>query len=167
MARNPTPTQTDWEKNGMSEAEWNALSPDAQAWRREHPDQREHPQAAVQARPSSAAAPMARQAEAPVGGEHRDPPVVAGAQVVLTGDAKAAARGDLHGSIVENQAARDAAIADGHVAPDTAPTAVAETLAASVGAAVETDPKQTADLEAARRAAVADRARAGGEAVRK
>lgn len=42
-----------------------------------------------------------------------------GAQVVLSGDARHAARGGAHGSIEANTAARDAAIAAGHVTPDT------------------------------------------------
>lgn len=38
-----------------------------------------------------------------------------GAQIALTGPAQAAARGETHGSIVENTEAREKAMADGHV----------------------------------------------------
>lgn len=31
------PGETDWARNGMTEAEWDALSEDARTWRREHP----------------------------------------------------------------------------------------------------------------------------------
>jgi hypothetical protein len=48
-----------------------------------------------------------------------------GAQFTLTGDAQAAARGGLHGDMLLNVAARDAAILAGHVAPGATATAVA------------------------------------------
>lgn len=44
-----------------------------------------------------------------------------GAQVVLTGAARAAARGGLHGSIEENTMARDAAVGRGEAADGTTP----------------------------------------------
>jgi hypothetical protein len=98
----------------------------------------------------------------------RPPPFVSGAQVILTGEAKAAARGDMHGTIENNAAARDAAIASGHVDPDTSPEAVADTLAASVGSTPSgLDPKAEADRRAAQQKEIADRARAAGDALRK
>jgi colicin import membrane protein len=94
------------------------------------------------------------------------PPFVSGAQVILTGEAKAAARGDMHGSIEHNTAERDAAIASGHVDPDTSPEAVADTLAASVGSTPTTlDPKAAADLKTAQQKEIADRAKAAGAAL--
>lgn len=53
------------------------------------------------------------------------PPFGQGAQVVLTGDAQAAARGATHGDIHANTAARDAAIVAGHIEPTTATAAAA------------------------------------------
>lgn len=150
-------TDTDWAKNGMTEAEWNALSPEARIWRAGYPRVDAKP---VQAQAQGQQAPQPAQSQPAGSGPARTqaqrdqqegrlqpgtsppvnvdnppapPPVVSGAQVILTGDAKAAARGDLHGSIAENTAARDRAIAEGHVDPDTSPEAIADTLAASVG----------------------------------
>lgn len=64
---------------------------------------------------------------APSGAEPEATPGLAplgqGAQVVLTGDAQAAARGGSHGDIAANTAARDAAIAAGHIEPATAEAA--------------------------------------------
>ena len=51
-------------------------------------------------------------------------PLGQGAQVVLTGDAVAAARGGLHDTIDHNVEARDAAILAGHVVPGTTEEAV-------------------------------------------
>jgi hypothetical protein len=48
-----------------------------------------------------------------------------GAQFTLTGDAQAAARGALHGDMLRNVAARDAAIIAGHVEPGATAAAVA------------------------------------------
>lgn len=52
-------------------------------------------------------------------------PLGQGAQVVLTGDAVAAARGGTHGEIADNTMARDAAIAAGHVETGTTAEAAA------------------------------------------
>lgn len=136
----------DAERNGMTVTEWLALSNDARAWRREHPDQREHPKPAsgtgtgigpshpaepydpgapwAGARASVATPPgHAAEAAAPSGAVPAATPGLSpagqGAQVILTGDAQAAARGGLHGTVVENTAARDAAIDAGHVAKGT------------------------------------------------
>lgn len=53
-------------------------------------------------------------------------PLGQGAQVVLTGDAQAAARGGPHGDIAQNTAARDQAIVAGHVAEGTTAAAAAD-----------------------------------------
>lgn len=57
-------------------------------------------------------------------------PLGLGAQVVLTGDAQAAARGGSHGDILANTVARDAAIAAGHIEPATAEAAADATTGA-------------------------------------
>jgi hypothetical protein len=53
-------------------------------------------------------------------------PLGQGAQVVLTGDAQAAARGGTHDDIAANTAARDEAILAGHVAAGTTAAAAAD-----------------------------------------
>lgn len=91
--------ETDAERNGMTEAEWSALSDDARAWRSKHPTLAVTPRAAPVERVSAAADP------AP------PPPAAApGGTVVLSGAAQAAARGELHGDLVKNTEARDAAL---------------------------------------------------------
>lgn len=128
MARTPIPSaQTDAQRNGMTEAEWSALSPEARKWRAEHPDRRVRSNHALEGKPSAVA----------VTGDNKP---TQGAQVELTGDAQLAARGGSHRSIVENTAARDGAIAAGHVAPGTSAKAVADTLAHSAGAAPQASP---------------------------
>jgi hypothetical protein len=163
--------RTDWDKNGMSEAEWNALSEAARDWRRRHPSHADHEGArtgvagaAAGGAPAPGAAPagsspagsgQAARAAAgadlsphgatpPVDAENPPPPppMVSGGTVILTGDAKAAARGDLHGTIEHNTRARDQAMLAGHVDPDTSPVAVAEALASSSGG----DPDEMAKL---------------------
>lgn len=69
-----------------------------------------------------------------------------GAQVVLTGDAQAAARGGTHGEIDANTAARDAAIAAGHVVSGTTAEAAADATGA---AADEIDEAEAAAVEKA------------------
>lgn len=74
--------------------------------------------------------PKALEPAAPSGAEAQIPPGLAppgqGAQVVLTGDAQAAARGGVHGEISANTMARDAAISAGHVAEGTTAAAAAD-----------------------------------------
>jgi hypothetical protein len=96
------------EQNGMTEDEWSALSPDAKKWRTDHPRNDRDAQRAAD-RPAAVATDADRD----------DSTNAHGAQVVLAGDARNAARGGAHGSIEANTAARDAAIAAGHVTPDT------------------------------------------------
>ncbi len=62
-----------------------------------------------------------------------------GDQVILTGDAQAAARGGLHGDIERNTAARDEAIQAGHVEEGT-------TAAAAEGAVTSPFTKAEMDL---------------------
>lgn len=96
---------------------------------------------------------------APAGAESQIPAGLAppgqGAQVVLTGDAQAAARGGVHDEIAANTAARDAAIAAGHVVAGT-------TAAAAADATVGTIPDEIDEAEAA---AIA-KARADAHAAR-
>jgi hypothetical protein len=72
---------------------------------------------------------------APAGAEPSPTPGLAppgqGAQVVLTGDAQAAARGGTHGDILANTIARDAAIEGGHIEPATAAAAADATFGTS------------------------------------
>jgi hypothetical protein len=70
-----------------------------------------------------------------------------GAQVTLTGDAQAAARGGLHSDMLRNIAARDAAILAGHVAPGATQAAVAEAVQFAV--VDEIDEAETAAVEKA------------------
>jgi hypothetical protein len=95
--------QTDAERNGMTEAEWLSLPEAARAWRRDHP-RPEHAPPQVDAHQfdtaqGHAAEPAPEPPRGPQGG-----------QTVLTGAAQAAARGELHGSIEHNTAARDKAL---------------------------------------------------------
>jgi len=78
-----------------------------------------------------------------------------GAQVILTGDAQDAARGGPHGDIVSNTVARDAAIAEGHVAPGTTAEAAAN---ATTGQALPDDDDPNAS-EVDRKSAAERRAR--------
>jgi hypothetical protein len=77
----------------------------------------EHPHAARPSAPS--APPPSRPGAAPLQPSDDGRTNAHGAQVVLSGDARNAARGGPHGTIEANTAARDAAIAAGHVTPDT------------------------------------------------
>jgi hypothetical protein len=74
-----------------------------------------------------------------------------GAQFTLTGDAQAAARGGLHGDMLLNVAARDAAILAGHVAPGATATAVAG--AVQFATMDEIDEAEAEAIEKARAAA--------------
>jgi hypothetical protein len=96
---------------------------------------------------------------APAGAEAQLPPGLSppgqGAQVILTGDAQAAARGGIHGDIGLNTQARDQAIAAGHVVEGT--TAVAAADATTIAGTDEIDEaeaaavaKAHADAQAAR-----------------
>jgi hypothetical protein len=67
--------------------------------------------------------PVAAEPEVGLAAPEAPPPKPQGAQVVLTGDAQAAARGELHGEIHKNVAARDAAMG---VAPEAEPEPVPE-----------------------------------------
>jgi hypothetical protein len=89
-----------------------------------------------------------------------------GAQVVLTGEARDAARG-AHSTIEHNIAARDAAIADGHVVPETSRAAVTDTLRASIGAPLSADPDAEAERVAREHAELTDRAKVAGETMEK
>jgi hypothetical protein len=55
-------------------------------------------------------------------------PLGQGAQVVLTGAAKEAARGGTHGDVTANTMARDQAIADGHVVEGTTAQAASDAM---------------------------------------
>lgn len=70
-----------------------------------------------------------------------------GAQVVLTGDAQAAARGGFGGDIHENTIARDAAIAAGHVVVGTTAEAAAD--ATQIAPVDEIDEAEAAAIEKA------------------
>lgn len=156
MALRPTDTRPLYEQNGMTEAEWNALSPEARQWRTDHP-RRDGDM------PVAASAP--RPIDAPMSDEMRHE-VAQGAQVVLTGEARDAARGS-HSTIEHNIAARDAAIADGHVAPETSRAAITDTLRASIGAPLSADPQAEADRAAAEHDGLRERAKVAGEMVRR
>jgi hypothetical protein len=89
--------------------------------------------------PAEAGAPGKPPQAAALAGAEPEPtpglsPSGQGAQVVLTGDAQAAARGGPHGEIVANTKARDAAIVAGHVVPGTTAEAASD---ATSGAAVD------------------------------
>jgi hypothetical protein len=95
---------------------------------------------------------------APSGAATEVPPGMAppgqGAQVVLTGDAQAAARGGVHGEIAENTMARDQAILAGHVVEGTTAAAAAD---ATDGGFDEIDALEAEDIAAARAKAHAAR----------
>jgi hypothetical protein len=105
--------------------------------------------AAVEANdsPGKAAEPAA-----PSGAEPEPTPGIAplgmGAQVVLTGDAQAAARGGTHGDIVANTVARDAAIAGGHIEPATAEAAADATTGAIADELDDQEAEAMAKLKA-------------------
>jgi hypothetical protein len=131
-------TQTDAERNGMTEAEFAALSPEARAWRTEHPrtdPPLTHGTTPVSEEPGHAAEPSAVSGAVPASTPGLSPGGQ-GAQVVLTGDAQKAARGGMHGSIEANTIARDAAIVAGHVVSGTTAAAVED---ATKGAPVDKD----------------------------
>jgi hypothetical protein len=98
------------------------------------------------------------EAAAPSGAEAQIPPGMAppgqGAQVILTGDAQAAARGGVHGEIAENTMARDQAILAGHVVEGTTAAAAAD---ATDGGFDEIDALEAEDIAAARAKAHAAR----------
>lgn len=94
-----TRDQADAVRNGMTEAEWLALPEAARAWRRDHPRPEHAPVDAHQFDTGQGH-----------GAEPAPPTAPKGSQVVLEGDAQAAARGELHGSIEHNTAARDEAL---------------------------------------------------------
>ncbi|MGD0108361.1 MAG: hypothetical protein ABSC06_30630 [Rhodopila sp.] len=75
-------------------------------------------------------------------------PLGMGAQVVLTGDAQAAARGGTHGDIAANTAARDAAIAAGHIEPATADAAAHATSGAIADELDEAEAEAIAKVRA-------------------
>ena len=89
---------------------------------------------------------------APSGAEPDPTPGLAppgiGAQVVLTGDAQAAARGGTHGDIVSNTVARDEAIAAGHIEPATADAAADATTGAIPDELDDQEAEATAKLKA-------------------
>jgi hypothetical protein len=111
-------------------------------------DDAAHPFAPAVVEPEHDVTGKAAQPAAPSGAEGADTPGIAplgqGAQVVLTGDAQAAARGGTHDDIQSNTVARDAAIAGGHVAEgataDAAADATAGHLAANDDPAAEPAP---------------------------
>lgn len=154
-------------RNGMTDAEWNALSPDAQKWRTDHPTH-----AGTSDAPAAHAGPMdddrpghAPEAAAPSGAVPAATPGLSppgqGAQVILTGDAQAAARGGLHGTIERNTAARDEAIADGHVVKGTT-AAAADDATGAQGAEAEAAERALWGLGASRPdAEAAERVRRG------
>lgn len=130
--------ETDWQRNGMTKAEWDALSDDARKWRRDHPRQDPidaHRFDSAQGLPAEPSAPgHAAEEAAPSGAAPAATPGLSpggqGAQVILTGDAQRAARGGVHGTIEENTAARDAAITEGHVVTGTTAAAADEATGA-------------------------------------
>lgn len=75
-------------------------------------------------------------------------PLGQGAQVVLTGDAQAAARGGTHGDIVSNTVARDEAIVSGHIEPATADAAAAATSGTATDEIDEEEAAAEAKLKA-------------------
>lgn len=91
--------ETDAERNGMTEAEWELLPEDARAWRSEHPRVDPRAELLPVAQQIAPIAELSLTGSGPLGGT-----------IVLTGDAQAAARGELHRSMELNTAARDAAV---------------------------------------------------------
>jgi hypothetical protein len=88
-------------------------------------------------------------------------PLGQGAQVVLTGDAAAAARGGTHSEILYNTTARDEAILAGHVAPGTTASAAADATTSAFDEIDEAEAAAIAKARADARAARAARAAAG------
>lgn len=145
---------TDWARNDMTEAEWNALAPTDREWRKAHP---KHP-SPVTGGPTGARGATAPQRTTMVDTSRGGPSILPepvrddrGAQVILTGDARAAARG-VHGSIEANTMARDAAISDGQVAHSFAADVDRQPPQYAIDAAIGAEPLPDMTVEQAQRA---------------
>lgn len=135
---------TDWGRNDMTEAEWNALPQADRDWRKAHPKRPVANQKAAQTKVSGIQDGGADVLPDPTRDDR-------GAQVILAGDARAAARG-VHGTIEQNTMARDAAISDGQVAHSFAADVDRKPPQYAVDAALGAEPLPDLTVEQAQRA---------------